>query len=29
MQVTYGDITPKFLENELASFFERAYPTTA
>jgi hypothetical protein len=26
-QVTYGDITPKFLENELASFFERAYPT--
>jgi hypothetical protein len=28
-QVTYGDITPKFLENELASFFERAYPTTS
>lgn len=26
-QLTYGDITPKFLENELASFFERAYPT--
>jgi hypothetical protein len=26
-QVSYGDITPKFLENELASFFERAYPT--
>jgi hypothetical protein len=26
-QVAHGDITPKFLENELASFFERAYPT--
>ena len=26
-QLTYEDITPKFLENELASFFERAYPT--
>jgi hypothetical protein len=25
-QVTYPDITPVFLENELASFFERAYP---
>jgi hypothetical protein len=25
-QLTYGDITPKFLENELASFFERSYP---
>ena len=25
--VTYADIVPKFLENELASFFERAYPT--
>jgi hypothetical protein len=28
-QVTYEDIVPKFLENELASFFERAYPTTS
>jgi hypothetical protein len=28
-QVTYGDITPTFLENELAAFFERAYPTTS
>jgi hypothetical protein len=28
-QLTYGDISPKFLENELASFFERAYPTTS
>jgi len=28
-QVAYGDIIPKFLENELASFFERAYPTTS
>jgi len=28
-QVTYADITPKFLENELGSFFERAYPTTS
>jgi hypothetical protein len=28
-QVTYGDIIPKFLENELAAFFERAYPTTS
>jgi hypothetical protein len=27
-QVTYGDISLEFLENELASFFERAYPTT-
>lgn len=26
-QVTYADITPAFMENELASFFERAYPT--
>jgi hypothetical protein len=26
-QVTYCDINPIFLENELASFFERAYPT--
>ena len=26
-QVAYSDITPMFLENELASFFERAYPT--
>ncbi len=25
-QVSYEDITSKFLENELASFFERAYP---
>lgn len=24
--VTYKDIIPKFLENELAAFFERAYP---
>lgn len=28
-QVTYEDIVPKFLENELAAFFERAYPTTS
>jgi len=27
-QVSHEDIIPKFLENELASFFERAYPTT-
>jgi hypothetical protein len=27
MQVTYADIVPKFLENELAAFFEQAYPT--
>ena len=27
--VTHADITSKFLENELASFFERAYPTTS
>ena len=27
-QVTYADMVPEFLENELASFFERAYPTT-
>lgn len=26
-QVGYTDIIPKFLENELAAFFERAYPT--
>ena len=26
-EVSYQDITPIFLENELASFFERAYPT--
>jgi hypothetical protein len=26
-QVTHEHITPKFLEDELASFFERAYPT--
>jgi hypothetical protein len=26
-QVTYSDITRKFLEEELAAFFERAYPT--
>jgi hypothetical protein len=26
-EVSYKDITEKFLENELASFFERAYPT--
>jgi hypothetical protein len=26
--VTYDKIVPEFLENELASFFERAYPTT-
>jgi hypothetical protein len=26
--VTHEMIVPKFLENELASFFERAYPTT-
>jgi hypothetical protein len=25
--VTYADIIPMFLENELASFFERSYPT--
>jgi hypothetical protein len=25
--VTYKDLNPIFLENELASFFERAYPT--
>jgi hypothetical protein len=28
-QVSHADIVPKFLENELASFFERAYPTTS
>lgn len=28
-QVAETDITPKFLENELASFFERAYPATS
>jgi hypothetical protein len=27
-QVKYENITPKFMEEELASFFERAYPTT-
>ena len=26
-QVTYNDLNSIFLENELASFFERAYPT--
>jgi hypothetical protein len=26
-QVHYEDVVPKFLENELASFFERCYPT--
>jgi hypothetical protein len=26
-QVPYSEIIPKFLENELAAFFERAYPT--
>ncbi len=26
-QVTYADLNSIFLENELASFFERAYPT--
>jgi hypothetical protein len=26
-QLRYEDITSRFLENELASFFERAYPT--
>ena len=26
-QVTYSDLNSIFLENELASFFERAYPT--
>jgi len=26
--VAYENIIPEFLENELASFFERAYPTT-
>jgi hypothetical protein len=26
-EVTYQDLLPKFLENELAAFFERAYPT--
>ena len=25
-QIPYEDIVPKFLENELASFFERCYP---
>ena len=28
-QVTYEDVVSQFLENELAAFFERAYPTTA
>jgi hypothetical protein len=27
--VAFQDITPAFLENELTSFFEQAYPTTA
>ena len=26
-QVGYADVVPKFVENELAAFFERAYPT--
>jgi hypothetical protein len=26
-EVTYNDLVPKFIENELAGFFERAYPT--
>jgi len=26
-QVAYEDVVPEFLENELARFFERAYPT--
>jgi len=26
-QVGYSDIIPKFVENELAGFFERSYPT--
>jgi hypothetical protein len=26
-RVSYSDLNPIFLENELASFFERAYPT--
>ena len=26
--VTYEDVVPEFLENELARFFERAYPTS-
>lgn len=28
-QVSYEDIVPEFLENELARFFERAYPVTS
>lgn len=28
-QVTYEDLVTLFLENELAAFFERAYPTSA
>ncbi len=28
-QVTYEELTPAFFENELARFFERAYPTTS
>jgi hypothetical protein len=28
-QVAYEDIIPEFLENELARFFERAYPATS
>ena len=27
-QVRHEDLVPQFLENELASFFERSYPTT-
>ena len=27
-QIAYEDVVPEFLENELARFFERAYPTT-
>jgi len=27
--VAYSDITPQFMENELARFFEQAYPTTS
>jgi hypothetical protein len=29
MEIPEEEITPAFLENDLASFFERAYPTTA
>jgi hypothetical protein len=27
--VGYGEVTPKFMVDELSSFFERAYPTTS